>query len=148
MLAVLFLWEYTKAIPSEETDVKRYELDISEDHREVSLRDLETGEIHAFEGARALYDALGVLADWRERDTHSRDYGATDRVELPLRPDEVPCLCQGADLPHPAKLCDAVAKQTAGDLAQHKSDYVRETMAPDGSRSSGPIPEIAPGSGR
>jgi hypothetical protein len=28
-------------------------------------------------------------------------------------------------------------------LVHHKSDYVRETMAPDGSWSSGPIPEIA-----
>lgn len=47
---------------------ERYVLAIAEGHKAVRLRDQKTGEIHEFKGPRALYDALGVLANWRERD--------------------------------------------------------------------------------
>lgn len=55
----------------------RYVLEISSDHQNVRLTDRVTGELHyAYTGPRALYDALGVLADWREADradqTHMR----------------------------------------------------------------------------
>jgi len=49
-------------------DNERYVITISEDHKAVTLKDEATGEIHKFEGARALYDALGVLAEYREAD--------------------------------------------------------------------------------
>lgn len=41
---------------------------IVEGHGDARLEDLNTGEIHEFTGSRALFDALGVLADWRDRD--------------------------------------------------------------------------------
>lgn len=47
---------------------ERYVLAIEAGHTRVSLRDQRTGESHTFDGPRALYDALGVLADWRDRD--------------------------------------------------------------------------------
>ena len=43
----------------------RWELEIAE-NGDVRLRDLKTGETRRFGGRRALFDALGVLADWRE----------------------------------------------------------------------------------
>lgn len=49
-------------------DSERYVITISEDHKIVRLEDTATGEIHEFEGLMALYDALGVLAGYRERD--------------------------------------------------------------------------------
>jgi hypothetical protein len=45
---------------------ERYVLTVST-NGDVRLQDQRTGEIHEFTGARALYDGLGVLADWRER---------------------------------------------------------------------------------
>lgn len=50
---------------------ERYALTVAE-NGDVRLRDQRTGEIHAFIGARSLYDALGVLTDWRERDKAGR----------------------------------------------------------------------------
>lgn len=47
---------------------ERYELVIAKDHATVRLTDRETGEIHEFKGPKALHDALGVLADWRDED--------------------------------------------------------------------------------
>lgn len=47
---------------------ERYILSVSSDHQRVRLHDQKTGEDHIFTGSRALYDALGQLADWRERD--------------------------------------------------------------------------------
>jgi len=47
---------------------ERYVITISEDRKTVTLKDEATGEIHEFKGARALYDALGVLAEYREAD--------------------------------------------------------------------------------
>lgn len=51
---------------------ERYVLSIATGHRAVRLRDQQTGETHEFSGTRALYDALGVLAEWRERDVAGR----------------------------------------------------------------------------
>lgn len=55
---------------------ERYELTIAES-KDVRLRDLKTGEIHEFSGPRALFDALGVLAEWRERDELNPGYVAS-----------------------------------------------------------------------
>ena len=46
----------------------RYTITIKDGHDGVRLRDNKTGEAHVFTGRKALYDALGVLADWRDRD--------------------------------------------------------------------------------
>jgi hypothetical protein len=43
---------------------------------DVRLRDLKTGDSPSFTGCRALYDALGVLADWREGAQQKSNYGA------------------------------------------------------------------------
>lgn len=74
---------------------ERYVLSITASHKAVRLRDHQTGEIHEWTGTRALYDALGVLADWRERDTnaHKAGYGATCR-HCP-EPTTGPVACTG-----------------------------------------------------
>lgn len=47
---------------------ERYIITITEDHGSVRLRDQRLGETHVFEGPKALWSALGVLAEWRDRD--------------------------------------------------------------------------------
>jgi len=47
---------------------ERYAIWIMADHQIVRIEDTQTGEMHSFSGARALFDALGVLAEWRDRD--------------------------------------------------------------------------------
>lgn len=45
---------------------ERWILSVSESG-DVRLRDQKTAEIHEFRGSRALYDALGALADMRDQ---------------------------------------------------------------------------------
>lgn len=54
---------------------ERYIISISDDHNTVRLRDQKVAFSQAtFIGAKALYDALGILAEWRERDqAHGTD---------------------------------------------------------------------------
>jgi hypothetical protein len=59
----------------------RYVMTIAGDHAGVRLDDTVTGDVHSFTGSKALYDALGVLAEWRDRDR--------------LRPTQW-CHCQGS----------------------------------------------------
>ena len=47
---------------------ERYRISITEDHETVEIRDLKTNAIHVFTGHKCLFEALGVLANWRERD--------------------------------------------------------------------------------
>lgn len=47
---------------------ERYVMVISQDGKTVRLQDEYTDEIDEFHGPRALFDALGVLAEYRERD--------------------------------------------------------------------------------
>lgn len=63
-------WSRARPVPGdiEFEDEERYALTIAEGHEAVRLRDQKSAETREFEGPRALYDALGVLADWRERD--------------------------------------------------------------------------------
>ncbi len=49
--------------------MERYVITIEDDHRTVRLEDKELPSCdRTFTGPRALYDALGLLAEWRERD--------------------------------------------------------------------------------
>lgn len=48
---------------------ERFVLTVSHGHQKVRIRDQHTGESYEFTGTRALYEALGVLAEWRERDS-------------------------------------------------------------------------------
>lgn len=47
---------------------EQYRLSIADGHKEVEIRDLKAGESLTFTGPKCLWDALGILADWRERD--------------------------------------------------------------------------------
>lgn len=74
-------------------EAERYVITIGTDHLTVRLEDTETGEIHTFKGPRALHDALGVLAEWRERDVaHTDDHPAPCGY-----PDVIPCICSGRE---------------------------------------------------
>lgn len=48
---------------------ERWTLGVAE-NGDVRLRDVKTGGALLFAGRRALYDALGVLADWRDAEPY------------------------------------------------------------------------------
>lgn len=64
---------------------ERYELMITES-KDVRLWDLKTGEIREFSGTKALFDALGVLAEWRERDINYEHVAPVDTVDGTVLP--------------------------------------------------------------
>lgn len=49
-------------------EAERYVITIGADHLTVRLEDTASGEIHISIGPRALYDTLGILAEYRDRD--------------------------------------------------------------------------------
>lgn len=68
---------------------ERYVIDISADHESVRLTDRETEEVRTFVGSHALWDVLGILAEWRERDRgHAGDHAPPCGF-----PDVIPCIC-------------------------------------------------------
>ena len=60
---------------------ERWALGIAE-NGDIRLRDQKTGEALRFGGPRGLYEALGVLADWREGDEHKSHYGVDDAPDF------------------------------------------------------------------
>jgi hypothetical protein len=119
---------------------ERWTLGVAE-NGDVRLRDQKTGETRGFGGNRALFDALGVLADWREAATHKSHYGVTERsccgtpamAQVPH--DE---LCErGASGPNPyeGKTLDELGEIMSSDgyrnPPQHNADYARERQMRD-----------------
>lgn len=47
---------------------ERYVITVSQSHEYVQLIDTHTNEWHIYDDVKPLYDALGQLANWRERD--------------------------------------------------------------------------------
>ncbi|MET0915752.1 MAG: hypothetical protein ABWY81_06085 [Jiangellaceae bacterium] len=113
--------------------------------RAVDLRDQRTGEAHHFPaGPRALWHALGVLAEWRERD-ELRGNDVPDKAHYGV-PDDTQCdVFPGLACTPKREQCQTFCIRNGPQLPRNP-DYVaseRETMRPDGTWTRGPVPEIA-----
>lgn len=69
---------------------------------EIRLRDLKTGDSPSFTGTRALYDALGVLTDWREGGGN---------------------MCASDAISEPKAMAATIAAGIKAALTDHKSHY-------------------------